>query len=69
MKRRTALLALMTCALATQAAIAQDRHPFSVHDMHAMARISDPKVSPDGSRIVFVLRETDFEADRGRTDL
>jgi len=46
-----------------------DTHPFSVHDMMAMDRIGNPQVSPDGSRIVFVLRTTDLEADRGRTDL
>ncbi len=44
-------------------------HPFSVHDMVAMERISDPRVSPDGKRIVFVLRTTDLEANKGRTDL
>jgi dipeptidyl aminopeptidase/acylaminoacyl peptidase len=44
-------------------------HPFSVHDMLAMDRISDPQVSPDGKWIVFVLRKTDLEANVGRTDL
>ncbi len=44
-------------------------HPFSVHDMLAMDRISDPQVSPDGRWIVFVLRKTDLEANVGRTDL
>ncbi len=44
-------------------------HPFTVHDLLAMERISDPQVSPDGSRIVFVRRTTDLEANRGRTDL
>lgn len=44
-------------------------HPFSVHDMLAMKRIGDAQVSPDGTRIVFVLRTTDLEADRGRSDL
>jgi len=44
-------------------------HPFSVHDMLAMDRLSDPQVSPDSRWIVFVLRETDLEADCGRTDL
>ncbi len=44
-------------------------HPFSVHDMLAMDRLSDLKVSPDGRWIVFVLRETDLEANKGRTDL
>ena len=44
-------------------------HPFSIHDMLAAQRLSDPQVSPDGKRILFVLRTTDLEADRGRTDL
>ncbi|MHC4265985.1 MAG: dipeptidyl-peptidase 5 [Planctomycetota bacterium] len=44
-------------------------HPFSVHDMLVMNRISDPQVSPDGQQIVFALRETDLEANRGLTDL
>lgn len=46
-----------------------DTHSFSVHDMLAMDRISDPRISPDGQWIVFVLRKTDLEANRGRTDL
>jgi len=44
-------------------------HPFSVHDMLAMDRIGDPQVSPDGKWIVFTRRETDMEANGGRTDL
>jgi dipeptidyl aminopeptidase/acylaminoacyl peptidase len=48
---------------------AGQNHPFSVQDMLAMDRISDPQISPDGTWIVFVLRETDLEANRGRTDL
>ena len=44
-------------------------HPFSVHDMLAMDRLSDPQVSPDSESVVFVLRKTDLEANKGRTDL
>ncbi|MBI4717647.1 MAG: S9 family peptidase [Planctomycetes bacterium] len=55
------------CAAARAADAAT--HPFSVHDMLAMERISDPQLSPDGKRIVFVRRVTDLEANRGRTDL
>jgi dipeptidyl aminopeptidase/acylaminoacyl peptidase len=44
-------------------------HPFSVHDMLAMDRISEPQVSPDGKSVVFTLRRTDLEANRGRNDL
>ncbi|MCX6579382.1 MAG: S9 family peptidase [Candidatus Aminicenantes bacterium] len=44
-------------------------HPFTVYDLWAMDRISAEKVSPDGKVIVFVLRKTDLEANKGRTDL
>jgi len=44
-------------------------HPFSIHDMLAMDRLSDPQVSPDGKWIAFVLRKTDLEENKGRTDL
>ena len=59
------LLILTTCV---NFAFAQ-KHPFSVHDMLAMDRISDPQVSPDEQSIVFVVRKTDLEANKGRTDL
>jgi len=44
-------------------------HPFSIQDMLAMDRISDSRVSPDGKWIVFNVRETDLEGNRGRTDI
>ncbi len=46
-----------------------ESHPFSVHDMLAMDRISGQQVSPDGQWIVFSLRKTDLDANKGRTDL
>lgn len=41
----------------------------TAEDLVSMERLSDPRVSPDGGWIVFTLRETDLEDDRGRTDL
>jgi dipeptidyl aminopeptidase/acylaminoacyl peptidase len=41
----------------------------TVDDMLAMQRISEPAVSPDGASVVFTVRETDLDANRGRTDL
>ena len=46
-----------------------ETHPLSIHDMLAMDRISDSKVSPDGRRVAFNVRQTDLEANRGRTDI
>ncbi len=57
---------LLACAAPLAAA---GTHPFSVHDMLAMDRISDAQVSPDGTQVAFVLRTTDLAANRGRTDL
>jgi len=60
---------LCSSVAALVAAPVGQTHPFSVHDMLAMDRISDPQVSPDGRWIVFVLRKTDLEENVGRTDL
>jgi dipeptidyl aminopeptidase/acylaminoacyl peptidase len=66
MRSSLALVPLLTLALPVAAA---ETHPFSVHDMLAMDRISDPRVSPDGSRVAFSVRTTDLEANQGRSDL
>ncbi len=66
MRRLILLLVVLAIALP---ALADDPHPFSVHDMLAMDRVGDPQVSPDGQTIVFTLRSTDLDANRGRTDL
>src|SRR5216110_1842757 len=41
----------------------------TIDDMLAMQRVSDPQVSPDGKWVAFAVRDTDFEANKGRTDL
>ena len=71
MRRRfiAIMIVLVNGFFAGAPARAAETHPFSVHDMLAMDRISDMQVSPDGKWIVFTLRETDLAADRGRTDL
>jgi len=63
------LTAGLIWALSVAVGAAPASHPFSVRDMLAMDRIADPQVSPDGQWIAFVVRKTDLEADRGRTDL
>jgi dipeptidyl aminopeptidase/acylaminoacyl peptidase len=37
--------------------------------MLAMDRVSDPRVSPDGTQVAFSVRATDLDANRGRTDI
>jgi len=43
--------------------------PFTADDLVRLNRLSDPQVSPDGRQVAYVLRETDMEANRGRTHL
>ena len=66
--RRLATLSVLMLA-ASAAVSAADTHPFSVHDMIAMDRISDPQISPDANRIAFVVSALDLAANKRRTDL
>ncbi|UCE02593.1 MAG: S9 family peptidase [Candidatus Latescibacterota bacterium] len=66
---RVGLLVVGTLLLGSTVGAAAETHPFSVKDMLAMQRISDPQVSSDGEWVVFVLRTTDLEANRGGRDL
>ena len=61
--------ATLLAALLAVPVSAADTHPFSVHDMVAMDRISEPRVSPDGGSVAFAVRVTDLEANRGRKDV
>lgn len=61
-----AALSLIVIALASSGAGARG---FTANDLASLNRLSDPVASPDGARIAYVLRETDFEANRGRTSL
>ena len=53
---------------AAHSAPAQMR-PLTADDLVRLKRLTDPQVSPDGHYVAFVLRETDMEANRGRTDV
>ena len=48
---------------------ASGTHPFNVHDLWSVERISDPQAAPDGRRIVFVNRVTDLEKNKSVPDL
>jgi len=65
------LMSIVICLflLSGLSVYAEAPHPFNVHDLVAMDRISGQTVSPDGQWIVFTLRKTDLEANKGRTDL
>jgi dipeptidyl aminopeptidase/acylaminoacyl peptidase len=61
-----ALLALVTVGTAwTQT----PKAPFTANDLVRLNRVSDPQVSPDGRYVAYTQRETDMDANRGRTDI
>jgi dipeptidyl aminopeptidase/acylaminoacyl peptidase len=59
------LAAVMALILAAPALGAEGAHPFDVHDLVMMDRVSDPSLSPDGKLVAFQVRETDYDADKG----
>ena len=69
MRNHVTMLLASLLSLSVPSATAADTHPFSVHDMLAMDRISDPRVSPDGQSVAFTVRVTDLEANKGRNDI
>jgi dipeptidyl aminopeptidase/acylaminoacyl peptidase len=66
---RQKILLLCLIMMGFSVTVFAQTHPFSVHDMLAMDRLSEPQVSPDGKWVVFTLRKTDLAVNRGRTDL
>jgi len=73
LSRLAGLLAVGVCAAAhapdLRAASAEPPQPFTVRDLVRLERISEPAVSPDGRDVVYTLRTTDMEANKGRTGL
>jgi dipeptidyl aminopeptidase/acylaminoacyl peptidase len=59
------LVAAMALWFAAPVFAAQGVHPFDVHDLVMMDRVSDPWLSPDGKVAAFAVRETDYDANKG----
>lgn len=62
------LIALVGILVGGQAS-ASVPHPFGIHDLVMLARVSDPRISPDGGRVAYQVRETDYEANKGRNGI
>jgi len=59
---------LLFCVLDISSANA-NKKPFTAEDLVQLQRISSPQISPDDQSVVYVLRSTDMQANKGRTDL
>jgi dipeptidyl aminopeptidase/acylaminoacyl peptidase len=58
-------LLLVLASFAVSAAFAAEPRPFDVRDLVMLDRVSDPQLSPDQSRVAFVLRRTELKANKG----
>jgi len=56
---------IVALALALPLAAIAETHPFEARDLVMMKRLSDGHLSPDGKRVVYQLRETDYDANKG----
>lgn len=64
------LVAASLLALTATPGMAQtSSHPFNVHDLVMMDRVSDPQLSADGSHVAFTVRSTDYDANKGVTSV
>jgi dipeptidyl aminopeptidase/acylaminoacyl peptidase len=59
-------LALFWAALLSLAALAQTKRPMTFDDLTAVKRIGDAQISPDGSRVAYVVTEVDKNLNRGK---
>jgi dipeptidyl aminopeptidase/acylaminoacyl peptidase len=69
MRRLIPFLCCLLLPVAAPAALSAESHPFTVRDLVAFDRISDPQVSPDGKRVVFTVSALDLPANKRRSDL
>ena len=63
------LAAALAATLLAAPANPAEMKALTAEDLVRLKRMSDPQVSPDGRYVAYVVRETDVEANRGRTDV
>ncbi len=56
--------AVLAAAVALPAAAQPARRPMTLVDLLNVPQLSDPQISPDGTRILYVLAEADWKANK-----
>jgi dipeptidyl aminopeptidase/acylaminoacyl peptidase len=69
MRTATTLLLLLSCSRIGAAAAEAERRPFRPGDVAALHAVSDPRVSPDGEWVAYVVTTSDLEEDRMASEL
>ncbi len=60
---------LLLVLLMTPMASAADKRPMTVDDLLAVKGVSSPQISPDGSKVVYVVSEIDRDASKTNSSL
>ena len=55
--------------LASVLAAAPGERPFALDDLARMRGVSDPRISPDGERVAYVVERPDLEEDEADSDI
>src|SRR3569833_3848049 len=63
------LVAAATSPPAAVPAVQDTGQPFTVEDLLHLKRLGDPQASPDGRYVAYVLRESDMDANKFRSDI
>ncbi len=69
LRRSIAALGLTTAVLLPASATAQARRPMALEDLITAVRVSDPQLSPDGRRVLFVRTTTDPASGKRNADI
>jgi len=67
--RTVGALACLLCVAGVAAAADETARAFTAKDLVMLDRVSDPQVAPDGQSVIFTVRETNWDANRGMTGL
>ena len=60
---------LVLVLLMTSTSTAADKRPMTVDDLLAVKGVSSPQISPDGTRVVYVVSEIDRDANKTNSSL
>jgi dipeptidyl aminopeptidase/acylaminoacyl peptidase len=62
-------LAVAMVLLMNTSTFAADKRPMNLDDLFAFKRVSDPQISPDGMRVVYVLTTVDLPGNKSTSNL
>lgn len=66
---RLAVLAVFVALAVNAFAVAAEKRPVTLDDFHALQKVADPQVSPDGAWVAYSVRTTDLKRDKQTTDV